>query len=186
MAKLLIKSARLSFPDLAEAKQYQGQGPFNYSATFLVPPDSEADLAIKAEIERVAREAWPKTYAKELPALMLNPMKAAYISGDLKSYDGYAGMMALTAKRKQEDGRPQIEARDGTPVMAGDDGFPYAGCHVHATVEIWAQDNQYGKGIRCTLRGVRFAKDGDAFGGSGHVGADEFAGLIQDDEEALV
>lgn len=187
MAELKLRNVRLSFPDLFEAKQYQGQGPFNYSATFLVEPGSENDKLIKAEITRVVKAAWPKTAEKDLPALMANPMKTAYVSGDLKSYDGYAGMMALTGKRNQDSGRPVVVNRRGQPVQPGDEGAPYGGCYVNAAVEIWAQDNNYGKGIRCTLVGVMFAKDGDSFGGAKPAAANVFDDLVTDKEEdALV
>lgn len=187
MAELKLKNVRLSFPDLFEAKQYQGQGAFNYGATFLVEPGSENDKLIKAEITRISKAAWPKTWEKELAALMANPMKTAYISGDIKTYDGYAGNMALTAKRKQEDGRPVVVNRQGHPVQMGDAGTPYGGCYVHAAVEIWAQDNNYGKGIRCTLVGVMFHRDGDSFGGTKPADANVFSDLVADEEEeALV
>ncbi len=45
------------------------------------------------------------------------------------------------------------------------DGRIYAGCYVNFNVDIWAQDGQY-TGIRCSLNGVQFVKDGDAFGGA--------------------
>jgi hypothetical protein len=187
MAELKIKNVRLSFPDLFEAKQYQGQGPFNYGATFLVEPNSENDKLIRAEITRVAKAAWPKTWEKDLSALIANPMKTAYVSGDTKTYDGYAGMMALTGKRNQDSGRPVVVNRRGAPVQPGDDGTPYGGCYVNAAVEIWAQDNNYGKGVRCTLVGVMFAKDGDSFGGTKPADANVFADLVcEEEEEALV
>lgn len=187
MAELKLRDVRLSFPDLAEAKQYQGQGPFNYGATFLIDPGSASDKAIRAEIERVAKAAWPKTWEKDLATLLANPMKTAYVDGNIKTYDGYAGKMALTSKRKQDDGRPVVVARNGRPVQPGDAGYPYGGCFVNAAVEIWAQDNNYGKGMRCTLVGVMFSKDGDAFGGTRPADANVFADLVVDDEEdALV
>jgi hypothetical protein len=31
-------------------------------------------------------------------------------------------------------------------------------------IRVWPQDNSFGRGVRCELMGVQFAKDGDAFG----------------------
>jgi hypothetical protein len=45
---------------------------------------------------------------------------------------------------------------------------------VNGTVEVWAQDNKFGKGIRATLRGVQFVKDGDAFSAGTPVSEDDF------------
>jgi hypothetical protein len=54
-------------------------------------------------------------------------------------------------------------------------GKPYAGCYVNASIELWAQDNAYGKRINATLRGVQFVRDGDSFGaGSRAAAPDEF------------
>jgi hypothetical protein len=70
--------------------------------------------------------------------------------------------------------------RDRTPLTASD-GKPYAGCFVNAVVELWAQDNQYGKRINASLGGVQFAADGDAFGGGGvRTEADDFDDLSVD------
>ena len=88
--------------------------------------------------------------------------KVCYWSGDTKEYDGYAGQMALTAKRQESKGRPLVIDKDKSPLTEAD-GKPYAGCYVNASVEIWAQENKYGKTLRCELLGLQFAADGDAF-----------------------
>jgi hypothetical protein len=47
-------------------------------------------------------------------------------------------------------------------------------------VEIWAQDNNYGKRINASLKGVQFVRDGDAFAGGGAASPDEFEDLSAD------
>jgi hypothetical protein len=37
----------------------------------------------------------------------------------------------------------------------------YDGCYVDALVSIWAQNNQHGTAIRCTLDAIKFARDGE-------------------------
>ena len=59
--------------------------------------------------------------------------------------------------------RPGVVDRDLSPLTA-EDGKPYAGCYVFATIRLWAQDNQWGKRINASLRNVQFIKDGEAFG----------------------
>ena len=54
-----------------------------------------------------------------------------------------------------------------------------------AKVEIWAQNNKYGKGIRAELRGVQFYRDGDAFTAGGVAKADEFEDLSVDGDDDL-
>ena len=66
-------------------------------------------------------------------------------------------------------------------------GRPYGGCYVNATIEVWAQNNDFGKTTRAQLLAVQFAKDGDAFGaGTAKGSADEFEDLSDSGDEDLV
>lgn len=173
--KVKLANVRLSFPDLFEAVQFQGSGPFNYRAQLLVEPGSDNDKAIKAAIDAVAKAKW----AAKAPAVLKAAnatQKICYIDGNTKEYDGYADKMALSTTRDQGKGRPMIIDRDKSPLTAAD-GKPYAGCYVNASIEFWAQDNQYGKTVRCTLLGVQFFKEGDAFGGGSAPSEEDFEDL---------
>ena len=61
----------------------------------------------------------------------------------------------------------------------------YSGCYVHASVDIWPQDNKWGQRINCTLRGVMFANDGENFGGGSTASASEFADFAIDAEDLI-
>lgn len=183
--KVLLSNVRLSFPDLFTPKQFNGQGPFNYRAQFLVEPGSKEDKAIRDAIKKVAEAKWGAKASAVLKQLEGNPQKFCWIDGDTRDYDGYAGKWALSTTRDQEKGRPTILDRDKSP-LAAEDGRPYAGCFVNASVEFWAQENGHGKGLRCTLLGVQFLKDGDSFGGGSVPSADDFDDLgVEDEEDAL-
>jgi hypothetical protein len=183
MAIVKLLNARLSFPDLFTAVQFQGTGPFSYKASFLQGEDTpvavqQADKTWKKTtmgkvIEAVAQEAWKANATTVLKAISGDPQKCAWYDGALKEYDGYEGNFVLSASRGQDKGRPLIVDNDKTPLTESD-GKPYAGCYVNGTVEIWAQDNKFGKGIRATLRGVQFVKDGDAFSAGTPVSEDDF------------
>ncbi|MNP47458.1 hypothetical protein D3C76_1415120 [compost metagenome] len=56
--------------------------------------------------------------------------------------------------------------RDRTQLTA-QEGKPYSGCYVNVIVDIWAQDNSYGKRINAQLQGIQFVRDGEAFSGGG-------------------
>jgi len=176
--KIRIENVRLSFPDLFEATQFEGQGPFKFGATFLVAPGSKADKAIRAKIDEVAQSKW----AAKAPAIVKaqyakdNSQSFCYTTGDQKAYDGYEGMMVLRATRDLDKGRPGVYDLDRSPLQP-EDGKPYAGCYVNASVEFWAQDNKYGKSVRCTLVGVQFAADGDAFSAGSKASEDDFDDL---------
>jgi hypothetical protein len=170
--KVKLKDVRLSFPSLFEAKDYQDNGKFRYSATFLVVPGSENDKVVQAAIQQVAAEEFGKTAAAKLETFKGNPNKYCYVRGETKEFEGYAGMLALSSHRKQEAGRPLVIDQQKNPLQPSD-GKPYAGCYVNATVEIWAQGGQ-NAGIRCALLGVQFARDGDAFSGGAVASPDDF------------
>ena len=175
--KVKVK-ARLSFPALFEAEQYQGTGDFNYSAQFLVEEGSEADKSVREAIKQVATEKWKEKATGVLKGLHNNKQLCCYYEGDIVGRDGYEGMMVLTAKRKEGDGRPDIRDRDASP-LTEKDGKPYAGCYVNAVVELWAQDNNYGKRVNASLSGVQFFRDGDAFAGGGAASEDEFDDIAE-------
>lgn len=175
--KMLLPNVRLSFPDLFKAVQYQGKGAFNYRATFLLPEDSKLRKQIDAAITKVAADKWGAKAAKVmLAANASGGPGTCFNDGNLKEYDGYEGSWYLAATRPQDKGRPAIVDRDKSPLGA-EDGKPYGGCFVNASVEFWAQDNSFGKTIRCGLLGVQFYKDGDAFGGGSPASDEAFDDL---------
>lgn len=181
--KVKVK-ARLSFPALFEAEQYQGQGDFSYSAQFLVEEGSESDKAVREAIKQVATEKWKDKAPGILKGMSNNKQLCCYYEGEIVGRDGYDGMMVLSAKRKQNDGRPDVRDRDASP-LTEKDGKPYAGCYVVGIVDIWAQDNNYGKGVRATLMGVQFVKDGSAFSKSVKATDDDFEDLGVEEEDEM-
>ncbi len=78
---------------------------------------------------------------------------------------------------------PGVFDKDRTE-LTQKDGRPYAGCYVNAALDIWAQDNQFGKRINATLKGVQFAADGDAFVGSAPATAEDFDDISDTGEGA--
>lgn len=176
--KVKLSNVRLSFPDLFEAVQFQGQGPFNYRASFLLPKDHAAVKDIDAAMIAVAKEKWGTKAQATLLGIRGNSQKCCMADGDAKGYDGYEGNWALSTTRPQEKGRPLVVDQSKNPLVAAD-GKPYAGCYVNASVELWAQDNQYGKAIRATLLGVQFLRDGDAFGGGSAPDPEDFEEIAE-------
>lgn len=165
-----LKKVRLSFPQIYTARAFQaGQDP-RFEASFLLDP-SNADHAatinaIKAEIKRMAGEAFGGKPPKD--------MKHCLGDGNLKDYDGYAGMVVLNSSNKV---RPLVVNRKNEPVAEGDNQAPYAGCYVHASVNLWVQNNSFGKRVNASLRGIKFVEDGSAFGRAPVNAEDEFEAL---------
>lgn len=179
--KLQLKNVRLSFPQIWAAKAMDANSKPVFNAAFLIPKDDPQNDVILAAIEQVAKDKWGAKADAILKDLRRQE-KAGLKDGDNKTqYAGYEGNNYINASNAT---RPTILDRDKTP-LTEQDGRPYGGCFVHASVEAWAQDNSYGKRVNFSLRGIQFVKDGDAFSGGGVAKEDEFddlgAGADSDD-----
>lgn len=189
-----LKHVRIAFiDDLFVPSQYEGQGDFRHTATFIVVPDSANDKAIQEAIKVEATAAWGKKAEAFLEDMRSNKNKFSYIknkkdkTGEI--YDGFENMYALSAVRKQKDGAPLFLHNVKDPAtgkaqrLTGQEGAIYAGCHVNAKVEMWAQSGTY-SGMRCGLLGVQYDAPGDSFGGASRVSDEGFDAIDAEDELA--
>lgn len=168
--KLKLENVRLAFPVLFEPKTVNGEGKPAFSAALLIDPADAQVKAINAAIEQIAKEKWGAK-ADAILKTMRATDKVALHDGDLKSsYDGFPGNLYVSARSAT---RPLVIDKDKSP-LTEQDGKPYAGCFVNASIELWAQDNNYGKRVNASLRGIQFFRDGDAFAGGGAASEDEF------------
>jgi hypothetical protein len=173
--KLKITNARLAFPVLFEAKTVNGEGKPAFSAALLLDPADPQVKAINQAIDQIAKDKWGAK-ADAILKQMRAQDKVALHDGDLKAnYDGFPGSVYVSARSAT---RPLVIDKDKTP-LAEADGKPYAGCYVNASIELWPQDNNYGKRVNASLRGIQFLRDGDAFAGGGAASEDEFDDLSQ-------
>jgi hypothetical protein len=172
--RIMLRNVRLAFPNLFEPSSY-GEGDPAYSATLIM--DQQQAEAVDKALAAVARDKWGAKADAQLKALRASG-KVCLRDGDEKAdYDGFEGMMFVAARSKT---RPTVVDGQRQPLTQGD-GRIYAGCYVNASLEIWAQDNGYGKRINATLRGIQFVRDGEAFGGGRPAAADEFDEIEADE-----
>jgi hypothetical protein len=168
--KVKLTNVRLAFPALFEAKTVNGEGKPAFSAALLIDPADRQVKAINAAIEQVAKDKWGAKADTMLLGLRKTD-KLALHDGDTKAqYDGFPGNLYISARSAT---RPLVIDADKSPLVEAD-GKPYAGCYVNASIELWAQDNNYGKRINASLGGIQFLRDGDAFAGGGAASEDEF------------
>lgn len=162
MANIKIRNARLSFPSVFNKAVFNGvEG--KYEATLLFPKsDTETYEAITKAIEDLKKENKGAKVAAD---------KLCIKDGDEIEYEGYEGMWAIKASNSK---RPTVINRDKTPLVEDDDVI-YAGCYVNGVIDLWFQNNQYGKRINANLLGLQFVKDGEPFADGAKVAsADEF------------
>lgn len=177
IGRILLKDVRLAFPNLFEATTVAGEGKPRYSATLLFASEHPQHDQIRKIVEAVAKEKW-REKAPALLAGLYKTGKVALHDGDEKAqYDGFPGNFFVAAA-SQENAPPTVIDRDRSP-LSRTSGRPYAGCYVNASLEFWAQDNQWGKRINCTLRGVQFYRDGDSFSAGRPADSDEFEDVTE-------
>lgn len=182
-----LKNVRLAFPELFNPKPIGSSETKYYSAALPVEPGSENHVALEAAIEEAAKAKWAAKSTAILKTIRekgdIGYKHRPLTDGEGEVYDGFQGMHSVNATRREDKGPPLVVNRDGTPLTAAS-GKPYAGCYVNATVEVWAQDNQYGKKVNIQLRGVQFVRDGAAFSGGAPIDPDsEFEALPEDDDQ---
>lgn len=171
IGRMQLPAVRLSFPALFVPEAFSEGDAEKYKATFLVPSGSALAKAVDAKILAVLKAKFDKPGKAEsiLKQISGNPNKFCWQDGDSKTYDGYAGMMALSAKATV---RPLVIDQNKAP-LTQKDGKPYAGCYVNASIELFVYDNK-GTGVSANLRGVQFFRDGDAFAAGRPADSDEF------------
>lgn len=170
--RVFLADVRLSFPSLFEPEVYKPGDQPKYKATFLIPKGGEVHKKLEAAAIAALEAKYPGKGLLLRKQIAGNNNKCCIQDGDLSEYEGYAGHVAVSAKNAA---RPRILDTDTSPLTA-QDGRPYAGCYVHASIEFFAYDQQ-GKGLSASLRGVQFVRHGDAFCGGGIASAEEFDSL---------
>lgn len=167
--KVRIEDVRCAFPEVFEAKAFN-EGKPKFKITALFAPSHPAAKQVKEAMIAAAKEKWGAKAAEVYKSLEA-ANKLCLQNGDSKpDLDGYAGNLFVNAS---SDSRPLVIDADKSPLTRAD-GKPYGGCYVNLVIEVWAQDNQFGKRINANLKGVQFRRDGDAFGAGGAASVDEF------------
>lgn len=172
--KLQVKNVRLAFPAIFTAKSVQGEDPA-FSASLILNADDPQITEINDAIEAVAKEKWGAKAPEILKAMRAKDMVCLHDGSTKAEYDGFDGNFYISTRSKT---KPLVLDRDKTPLVESD-GKPYGGCYVMASLELWAQDNQFGKRVNAQLKGVQFYRDGDAFSGGAPADESDFDDLSE-------
>lgn len=183
MAIVKITNVRIAFANLFEPDTKYNR----YGASFVIVPGSENAKNLAAAVAAVAKEKWAAKADGILAQIKskgdLGYQEAPKRNGEGSVYDGFEDRFTLNTSSKT---RPAVINTDTTPLTA-QDGKPYSGCYVDASVELWAQDNTFGKKINASLRYVQFRADGESFSGSAPVSQDEFESIaVGADADSLI
>ncbi len=171
-----LNNVRAAFCNFFEPRTVNGEGDPAYSGCFIFPPDHPAVKALQDAMEALGKEKWGAKWATVKKEIETKDRTALHDGDTKSSYAGFDGNVFVSARSKA---RPLVIDRDKTPLTA-QDGKPYAGCYVNASIELWAQDNSFGRRINASLRGVQFVKDGDPFAGGNSANVDDFETIEED------
>lgn len=172
---IFLSNCRLSFPQLVEPRAATEGGVKKYSADFILDQNDPGFQQFMVEYAKIANDKWGTTAQNVMQMIQADRKLRCYGAGaekiDKKTfqpYSGYEGKVYISANKDQ---MPQMIRADGKPVDAGNTmeyqslaRKLYGGCYVNAAIRPWLQDNKHGRGIRCDLVAIQFARDGDAFG----------------------
>ena len=170
-----LRNVRLSFPALFKPRAFEpGKDP-THQATFLMlrqgDPEKNLEL-VKQGIALVVKNGLRGVH----PGADRVCIRSGKEKGE-RGIDGYSEAIAFLGANSKK--RPVVVDRDLTP-LTGEDGRPYGGCYVNASVRLWAQDGaknpKWGKRVNAQLRAVQFWAEGEPFGESSVDAGEEFDG----------
>jgi len=186
---IMLKNLQLAFPAIAEPQAF-GEGEPAYGAKFPIKPNSEQQKAIEAAIREEAVAEW-KDKADSVLSMLAEDNKLCFVKKVYRSkktgepYAGFEDAHYLSTRNSKT--QPTVYNEYGEAVTGKSDieRKAFSGAIVNASVEVWAQDNKWGRRVNCSLRGIMLTGEGQSLGGgSAPAGADEFAGLAKAKAEA--
>lgn len=185
--EIWIMGARLAFAEGVFVKKAIASDPTStprFNCGLILPPDhKQIDEIKKIEIAICDEQQWKdKSKGADVYKLLAKKDRLALHDGDDKQkYEGFPSNFYLSPS---SDNKPTVMHGRTREPIGKDDGTVYSGCYVNAKVEFWAQDNNWGQRVNCSLLGVQFVRDGDAFGaGAPPANPDDFPDLAVDGDE---
>lgn len=181
---IMLKNLPMAFPALAEPQSF-GEGEPAYGAKFPIKPNSEHQKLLEDAMLAEATELWKDKGANVL-SMLVEDGKTAFTKKVYRSkktgepYQGFEGAHYLSTRNAKT--QPTVYNEYGDPLTSKGDieRQAFSGAVVHASVEVWAQDNKWGRRLNCTLRGIMLTGEGENVGGgSAPAQADEFAAMAK-------
>ena len=168
----LVK-ARAAFLHVFNPTNFNGEGPLQFKCTGILKAGDPQIAEIEKLQDAVGAEKWGAKWPTVKKELITKDRMAIKDGNQKEHLDGFAGNVFFNASNKF---RPVVIDWNKEPLVESD-GRPYGGCVCIFSIEIWAQDNAYGRRLNVKLKGLQFAEDGPAFGGGGAASQDDFQEL---------
>ena len=181
--RIKLRDTRICFPSLFKPTAFSDDQEKKYSCLLTLSKGSPQLEVIESAIAAVAKDKWASKAEQILTELKAKNRLFLHDGAEKSGTPGFGPeVMYISASNKN---RPQVVSPSGNP-LAEEDGMIYPGCHVHAVLDLWAMDGQYGRRICATLGAVVFHKHDEPFSGSRAVAVEEMADLLdQGDDDFL-
>lgn len=177
---------RLAFAKVNQPESFKGQGKPRYSASLIMDTDGKSHKKVKAAMKDAAGQKWGESKADKMVKALVKGNKVCLIEGDSKpDVDGYEGMMVVNAASPQNAPPTLVKSENGMNIKLDNESQStiYSGCWVNMLIDVWAQDNDFGKRLNASLAGIQFVKDGEAFAGGRPASEDDFDVIDSGDDE---
>jgi hypothetical protein len=175
MSNVFMVQGRIAFPQIIAPKASTANSQPKYAADIIIDPQSEDWKKIMAAVQFAAAGKFAQDAAQVLQMVNSDRRLRFYGGGSekisqktLKPYAGYEGMAYVSLNNVE---KPNLIDGQGKPIDANnalayqtEARKMYGGCFVNVVGKVWAQSNVHGKGIRCELVAIQFARDGERFG----------------------
>jgi len=187
--QIMLKNVRMAFPALATAQAF-GDGEPAYGAKFVIAKNGEHQKQITAAIKEAATEKWAEK-ADSIIKMLEEDGKVCFVKKVYKSkktgeaYSGFEDAHYLSARNASTQPTVYNEYGEQLEGKSAIEKAAYSGALVNASLDIWTQDNKWGRRINCTLRGVMTTGEGENLGGgSSAASASDFGELAKPKADA--
>lgn len=154
-ATIVLEGTLAFAQQIFTAESFEAGGVEYFGTQLLMDPNSESAKVANATIEAVREGA-------QLGKVKTD--RLCMTDGDDTEYKSHQGMLVLRATRQAKKGRPMTVDNLLNPCVQ-EDNLLYSGATARCKVNIWAQDNKWGKRVNAELLAVQFIAHGDQIGG---------------------
>lgn len=153
-------------------KDKQDPKKIGYPAHFIFGPKHPVVAQVVAAMQLAANNQWGAKGPEMYEALKAKHLLCLKEGSVMKpGEEAYAGKLFIAGNAKK---RFTIVGPDRTPVNSSDAFAPYSGAYGNGIIQVWSQDNSWGKRINAQIMGVQFSRHGESLGGGRIANPDDF------------
>lgn len=183
--QVVLENVRFSYFYALEARAYEGdegkeKKSFSTKGLFPKGPEGKKNFdKLMAAIKKEAVGKWQDKAPAILKTLRAKDRLCLHdgdqnLNDEGEAEEGYSDMWFVSCSQSDLAKPPQIFSQSGRkvtidnrPSFSEDDAVPYSGCYGRLLIEVWAQDNKWGKRVNARFLAASFSEHGEPFGAQG-------------------